>query len=375
MDLLFILGSRGEWGYIQPVIDLAQSRGHKCHIWACNMSVLPEYGNLVKDIDPNKYNIVHRAFTAVSGDSTAALTRSFGLTAIAFSDFLQNSKYDWLICAGDRLEQLAVVTVAFGQGTAVAHIQAGERSGNIDGMTRHAMARFVHLHFASNEDAAQRLVRTGESPSRVYVTGAPQLDAIKDELPTIEELVQRQVCYAEDFILAVLHGVTDEEAEIVEQVETLLSVLKDQPMPIVWVGSNNDTSGDTMRKLITGSLRLKDKFFVNLNRLDYLAILQNCRLMIGNSSSALLEAPSFGVPVVNIGSRQRDRVRAKNVIDALFSRDDIEAAMNKALSEEFNYVAKSSVNPYGDGQSSLTIVELLETFERTPEFMKKQIEF
>jgi GDP/UDP-N,N'-diacetylbacillosamine 2-epimerase (hydrolysing) len=375
MHLLFVLGSRGEWGYIKPVIDEAQSRGHTCHIWACNMSVLPEYGNLVKEIDGTKYNVVHRAFTAISGDSSAALTRSFGLTAIAFSDFLQNSRYDWIVCAGDRLEQLAVVAVGFGQNVAIAHIQAGERSGNIDGMTRHAMARFAHLHFASNQDAAQRLVRSGESPIRVHVTGAPQLDGIKKDLPSREELVQRQVCDAEKFILAVLHGVTDEEDQLLEQLEILISVLKEQSMPVLWVGSNNDTSGDTLRKTITKSLRLKDRFFVNLNRLDYLAALRDSSFMIGNSSSGLLEAPSFGTPVINLGNRQRDRIRARNVIDVSFSRDEIRGAITRALSDEFNSIAKLAENPYGNGRSSSIIVSLLESLERTPQFMTKQIEF
>jgi UDP-hydrolysing UDP-N-acetyl-D-glucosamine 2-epimerase len=339
------------------------------------MSVLPEYGNLVQEIDPAKYNIVHRAFTAISGDSVAALTRSFGLTAIAFSDFLQNSEYDWLVCAGDRLEQLAVVTVAFGQGLAVAHIQAGERSGNIDGMTRHAMARFVHLHLASNDDAAQRLIRSGETPARVHVTGAPQLDGLKDELPSRYELVQRQVCESGEFILAVMHGVTDEEDQVIDQVEILLSVLRNQSLPILWVGSNNDTAGDALRRKIVSSLRLRDKFFVNLNRLDYLAILRETTLMIGNSSSGLLEAPSFGIPVINIGNRQRDRVRAANVIDVPFDFDQLSQAMAEALSEEFRSVAKMATNPYGDGQSSSIIVGLLENLERTPQFMSKQIEF
>lgn len=376
MRFLFVLGSRGEWGYIKPVIDQAIQKGHSCEIWACNMSVLPDYGLLAEEVSNSGYEIIYRSLTAVAGDSAASLTRSFGLTALTAADFVSNNSYDWVICAGDRLEQLAVVTVAFGQGLPIAHIQAGERSGNIDGMTRHAIARFTHLHFASNEDAANRLMRSGESSHRVHITGAPQLDEIRMQLPSRDELNERKISPKESFVMCVIHGVTEFRNEsFLSEAQVLLEVLTEQPLPVVWIGSNNDLDGLRLRNLVTQRLRLHDKYFVNLNRIDYLGLLRDCEYLIGNSSSGILEAPSFGIPVINLGTRQRERVRSTNVIDVEFHRDSILEAMRRVQSPEFREIAKKAKNPYGDGESSRFIIELLEETKVSPEFLTKQIEY
>lgn len=376
MKLLFVLGSRGEWGYIRPIIELAKTRGHEAVIWACNMSVLDRFGNLVDEITQEGYPVVGKALTAVDGDTNVALAKSFGLTALSATDWLANNQYDWVVIAGDRVEQVAFVVSAAILRTPICHIQAGERSGNIDGMSRHAIARYSHLHFAANEDAVNRLVKSGEDESRVHLTGAPQLDDLElHDIPDVTELIERKIIKNKDFILAVMHGVTEEETLNERNIKILCEVLAAQAESIIWIGSNNDTGASAIRGTITTSLRENDKFFSNMNRLDYLALLKHSKYLIGNSSSGILEAPSFGKPVINLGTRQKDRVRGVNIIDADFSSSEILRAINKAVSSDFVAIATKSTNPYGDGQSSARIIEILEKTEITPNLLNKQISY
>lgn len=376
MKLLFVLGSRGEWGYIRPIIELAKTKGHEASIWACNMSVLDRFGNLVDQISKEGYPVVGKALTAVDGDTNAALAKSFGLTALSATDWLVNNQYDWIVIAGDRVEQVAFVVSAAILRIPICHIQAGERSGNIDGMSRHAIARYSHLHFAANEDAVNRLIKSGEDEKRVHLTGAPQLDDLElHDIPDITELIERKIVANKDFILAVMHGVTEEESVNETNIQILCRVLSEQPDSVVWIGSNNDTGASAIRGAITSTMRANDKFFSNMNRLDYLALLKHSKYLIGNSSSGILEAPSFGKPVINLGNRQKDRVRGKNVIDVDFGLQEIEEAIQKANSLDFIALAANSTNPYGDGQSSTRILKILENTEITPELLNKQISY
>ena len=376
MKVLFVLGSRGEWGYIKPVIEEFERRGHHTEIWACNMSVLNRFGNLVDEISSGGFKISQKVLTAVDGDNRLALSKSFGLTALTFADHVSNNLYNWIIFSGDRVEQLSAVIVAAINYIPIAHIQAGEKSGNIDGVSRHAIARFAHVHFASNSDAAERLERSGEDRSRIFITGAPQLDEINfADIPTVAELVSRKIVNGTHFILAVLHGTTEDETNIASQAKILIAELTSQELPIIWIGSNNDSGSAEIGGLIKSSLRLNDKFYVNLNRLDYLSLLANCSFLIGNSSSGILEAPTFKKPVINLGRRQDGRIKAANIIQGEFSREAIRECIKKVQHENFLSICSEVVNPYGSGDSSKTIVDILQNIETDYDFLTKQITF
>jgi len=376
MKILFVLGSRGEWGYIKPVIEEAQKRGHTSEIWACNMSVLGRFGQLVREIEAQGYNVKHKSMTAIDGDNRLAMSRSFGVTALSFADFISNNEYDWIVFSGDRSEQLAAVIVAAMNYIPIAHIQAGEKSGNIDGVSRHAIARFAHVHFASNSDAADRLERSGEDKSRIFITGAPQLDEINfTEIPSVAELISRKIVNGTQFVLAVLHGTTEDEASVASQAQVLIAELTSQELPIIWIGSNNDSGSAEIGTLIKSTLRLNDKFYVNLNRLDYLSLLAHCTFLIGNSSSGILEAPTFKKPVINLGRRQDGRIQAANVTQGEFTQESIRECIKNVQSENFLSICSEVVNPYGSGDSSKTIVNILQDIETDYEFLTKQITF
>src|SRR5690606_35871422 len=200
----------------------------------------------------------------------------------------------------------------------VAHIQAGERSGNIDGVTRHAIAKFAHLHFAANADAAERLLRLGEEPFRVHQVGAPQLDELADGSYTPWDEIARRFGIAQPFLLVVQHPVTEEMHRAAEQVQALAAALARFPFQKVWILPNNDAGGQTVRREVLRARRSGTLVFENLSRADYLGLLKSCAAIVGNSSSGLLEAPTFHVPAVNIGRRQADRLQGANVVNAPF---------------------------------------------------------
>lgn len=376
MKLLFVLGSRGEWGYIRPLIQLAKNSNHDVEIWCANMSVLNRFGKLSETIKNEGYPVAGEFYTAVDGDDNFALAKSFGLVSLSATDWLMNHDYDWIIVSGDRVEQLAFVVVASLGNKAICHIQAGERSGNIDGKNRHAIARYAHLHMAANTEAAERLIRSGEDANRVKVTGAPQIDdMVGQQLPTVLELKERTVVNVDKFVLAVFHGVTEDLEASKKGIKVLIETLTEIDLPIVWIGSNNDTLGSYIEQKIIASLRVNDKFYSNLNRLDYLAILANCEFIIGNSSSGILEAPTFSKPAINLGRRQADRFRGENVLDCDYSKEEIVSAIVKARSDKFKSLCTQSKNPYGSGDSSKQILDVLENTVVNSSFLIKQITF
>jgi GDP/UDP-N,N'-diacetylbacillosamine 2-epimerase (hydrolysing) len=376
MKLLFVLGSRGEWGYIRPLIQLAKNSNHDVEIWCANMSVLNRFGKLSETIKQEGYPVVGEFYTAVDGDDNLALAKSFGLVSLSATDWLMNHDYDWIIISGDRVEQLAFVVVASLSNKAICHIQAGERSGNIDGKNRHAIARYAHLHMAANTEAAERLIRSGEDPTRVKVTGAPQIDdMVNQPVPSLLELKERNVINSSKFILSVFHGVTEDLQASKEGIEVLIQTLSEIDLPVIWIGSNNDTLGSFIEKKIKASLKINDKFYSNLNRLDYLSLLANCEFIIGNSSSGILEAPTFSKPAVNLGRRQADRFRGNNVIDCEYSKESITFAAVKAQSDAFKALCLKSTNPYGIGDSSKQILNILENTVVDSNFLIKQITY
>lgn len=365
MTLLFVNGSRGEWGYIRPVIQRCQEQNIAYGICATNMLLLPAYGSLVNEIRREGFNVCDEIYMSLEGHNHSTMTKSLALFMTSFTDLLHRVKPSWVVLAGDRGEQLMAAIACAYTYTPVAHIQAGERSGNIDGVTRHAIGKFVHLHFAANQDAADRLLQLGEEPFRVHLVGAPQLDElVASDIPSASELALRySIPVDQPFVLVVQHPVTEEMREARHQVEELIQALREYDQPKIWILPNNDAGAAMIRQTLIEERTSDIYVFENLARRDYLGLLKNCGCIVGNSSSGLLEAPTFRTPAINLGRRQADRVRGANVLDAPFDRAAIRAAISHALSDEFRSSLADLVNPYGDGHSSKRIVDVL---TRTP---------
>ena len=376
MKILFVLGSRGEWGYIRPVILQARGRGHEAPIVATNMAVLSEYGDIAQTIQEEGFDVRDRILSAIAGGTRTAMAKSIGLLEVSVVDILSREVPDWVVLAGDRAEQLAVATACAYTYTPSAHIQAGERSGNIDGIARHAIGRLVNLHFASNEDAATRLTRSGEEAWRVHNVGAPQLDEIVNGSVTdADGLAQAGLMPSGPFILACFHPVTEDYVDIRRQIDAVVLALRSRPEPVVWILPNNDAGGEIVREAILTGLRRQDSAHSNLPRANFLGLLEVCAALVGNSSSGLLEAPTFGTPTLNIGRRQMDRVRGPNVIDSEATTPDISHGLARVLSPSFKAQLLGTTNPYGSGNSSPRILSILETTRRDDRLLNKRLEF
>ena len=362
MKILFVTGSRGEWGYIKPIIKLCIKKSIDYDICATNMLLLPNFGNLVEEIKEEGFRVSDEIFMALDGYNHFSTSKSLGIFLSSFSDVVKRLKPTWILLAGDRGEQLMASICGAYTYTPVAHIQAGERSGNIDGLSRHAIGKFVHKHFAANSDAFNRLISLGEERFRVHNVGAPQLDEIyQDEVSSEKQLEKKyNFSFKKNYLLTVLHPVTEELKDVENQVEILIKSLKKINLKKIWVCPNNDAGNFLIKNKILENRDDQTFIFENLTRKDFLGFLKFSSCIVGNSSAGLLEAPSFKKPAINIGRRQNLRVRGKNVLDCNFTESSITKSVKIGLSKTFNKKLKSIKNPYGDGRSAEKIINILQ---------------
>ncbi len=379
LKLLFITGSRGEWGYIRPILRLCQqTRKLDYSLCVTNMHLLPNFGLSKQEIERDGFKIDHVIHMSLDGYNHYTMVKSLGIFICSLADLVASEKPDWIILAGDRGEQLmGAITGAFCY-LPVAHIQAGELSGNIDGMTRHAIGKFAHLHFASNTDAARRLKKLGEESFRIHLVGAPQIDELVQGRYTEKNKLEQQysIPLNQPYILFVQHPTTEEFRKIPEQIKMTLEAVNTFKIPKIVILPNNDAGSLMIREGIENNRIGQFYVFANLKREDYLGFLKNCSCLVGNSSSGLLEAPTFRIPVVNIGRRQVGRVRGNNVIDVAFNKEMITKSIKRALSSQFkNYLNHKCQLPYGDGHSSQRILKILMNRPITDQLLIKNLTY
>lgn len=377
MRLLFVTGSRGEWGYIRPIIRRCERREIDYSICATNMLLLPSHGTLVDEIKRDGFRVTDEIFMSLEGHNHFTMVKSLGVFLQSFVDVLYRNRPDWIVLAGDRGEQLMGAIGGAYTYIPVAHIQAGERSGNIDGTARHALGKFAHLHLAANDDAVQRLLKLGEEAFRVHNVGAPQLDElIEGPLTSTEELYRRHgIRENEEYLLVVQHPVTEEMDKATRQVQVLSKALKEIPMQKIWVLPNNDAGSEAVRRELLRQRSIDTTIFENLSRQDYLGMLKGSRAIVGNSSSGILEAPTFRIPAVNLGRRQADRVQGINVINAPFEPEPCLSAIRLAVSEDFRVTLSECTNPYGDGRSSERILDILSSMSVDSNLLIKKLAY
>jgi GDP/UDP-N,N'-diacetylbacillosamine 2-epimerase (hydrolysing) len=368
MRILFVNGSRGEWGYIKPIIELAVKKNIEYSICATNMLLLGQHGKLVDEIEDQGYVVGHKIYMSMDGGNHSSMAKSLGVFATSFVDVLISYKPDWVILAGDRGEQLAAAIASSYSYVPTAHIQAGELSGNIDGLARHAIGKLVHLHFAANQDAADRLLKLGEEAWRIHNVGAPQLDDMHNRIPGLEEISKEILPL--NYILCVYHAVTEEFDKVTGHIKTFCDAVKKYDMKRVWILPNNDAGSSLVRAEIIETMS-KDLIFDNLSREKYLSLLKNCHCIIGNSSSGILEAPFYNIPAINIGNRQYGRIQANNIVNCGNAEDEIKQALH-----DVNQINRKNIqSAYGDGNSSSRILQLLEEFNDKDDLLTKRMTY
>lgn len=376
--IAFLTGSRGEWGYIRPILRLIEKDPDLDYvIIATNMHLLSEFGTSIHEIEKDGFEVEEKIFMTYDGYNSVTMVKSLGSLLLELPTVLNRIKPEILVLAGDRGEQLMGAICGVHMGIPVAHIQAGELSGNVDGIVRHSITKLAHIHFAANEEFAERVKKLGEEEFRIFITGAPLVDELVNGIITEKkELIEKyNINEKLPLILSVQHPVTEEEEMAGEQVYETIRALLEFDSQIIFIFPNADAGSELIRNQIQKNLKPNIKVFRNLPRQDYLGFLKISSCIVGNSSSGIMEAPTFGIPCVNIGRRQNRRLQALNVINVTYDKDKIKEAIKIALSEEFREKAKKAINPYGDGHASERILKVLKEIEINEKLLLKELTY
>jgi UDP-hydrolysing UDP-N-acetyl-D-glucosamine 2-epimerase len=358
--------SRSDYGHLRPVLDaIREAPDLELALFVAGMHLQPEFGPTVRDIEADGFDIAERVAMHAEGDSPGAIAASTGRGVEGFGGAFARRRPDLVVLLGDRFEMLAAAVAALPFALPVAHIHGGEVSeGAMDNQIRHAITKLAHLHFASAPEHARRIARMGEEVWRIHTVGGPGLDRIAalEPLPRPALAGELDIPSPGPWVLVTFHPVTLEYGDTASHAEELLAALEKTEGSLIITYPNADTSNRLIIERLEefaarhpGRCRLVR----NLGERRYLSLLRHADVMVGNSSSGLIEAPSFGLPVVNIGARQRGRLRGANVIDVEPARDEILRGIETALTPEFRQRAGAFANPYGDGGAAPRIVEVL----------------
>lgn len=344
------------------------------------MHLSPEFGLTVNALINDGFPIAEKVDMLLSSNTAESIAISMGIGMIGFAKAFQRLRPDIIVVLGDRFEIFSAVSAAVPFNIPIAHIHGGEGTeGTMDELYRHAITKMSHLHFTAAAEYRRRVIQMGECPENVFCFGAPGLDSItRLPLLTKNDLI-RELEIPENMLIGVMtyHSSTHEKVSLKTQMKEILSALE-RFQEIFWVLTypNADTGGkeivEAMKKYEKRNIN-KSKIFISLGQIKYLSLLKHADIMVGNSSSGIIEAPSFMLPVVNIGDRQRGRIKAKNIIDVpKYQEIQIVRAIQKAKSVAFKKSLAGMINPYGQsGNASKRIVETLKNINKRDVFIKK----
>ena len=364
-----LTAARAEYGLLKPIIKKLQLvQEFDVHVAVTGAHLSPEFGLTYKEIEEDGIAIDEKIEILLSADTPSAVSKSMGLAMIGFADYFERLEPDLLIVLGDRYETLAVAAVAMNQRIPIAHLYGGESTeGAIDESIRHAITKLSYLHFTSIEEYRKRVIQLGEGPERVFRVGAMGVENILNEVLMSKSELEESINYKLDrpYAIVTFHPVTLEGIGYKEQVKALLSVCEThKDMKFIFTKANADARGRKINQMIDDFAERNDHAiaFDSLGTIRYLSAMKYCNMVIGNSSSGLVEAPSFGIPAINIGDRQKGRLQADSVINCEPDKEDIERALKLASGYEFREKARNTINPYGDGNTSVKIVETIKNF-------------
>ena len=370
-----VSGSRADYGLLHWLMkEIEADRDLELQLIATGMHLSPEFGLTYQAIEADGFVIDAKVEMLLSSDTPVGIAKSIGLGTIGFADALDNLKPEILVLLGDRYEILAAAQAALVARIPVAHIAGGDTSeGAFDEAIRHSITKMSHLHFVTNEDAARRVRQLGEDPAQVFNFGSPGLDFIT-RLKLLDRKTLEQdlnFSFQEKNLLVTFHPVTLETQSAEAQFLALLAALDGlgDKVGIVFTKPNADTDGRTIIRLMDSYVadHSNTRSYVSLGQLRYLSLMSQVDAVVGNSSSGLYEAPSFGKPTVNIGDRQKGRLQAASIINCAPTADKIEKAIVLALTLKYS----ATVNPYGDGNSSNRIKDVLKNIAAPAALLKK----
>jgi UDP-hydrolysing UDP-N-acetyl-D-glucosamine 2-epimerase len=358
--------SRADYSHLYwPLRELSARQDLELGVFVLGPHLSPKFGNTIEEIERDGFPIQARIECLLSSDSDTGMAKTIGIAIQSLADALTSWRPDILLLIADRYEMLAPASVAVALRIPIAHIEGGEISqGAIDDQVRNAITKLAHIHFASTQTARRRVIAMGEAPWRVHHAGAPSLDHLRwSKLLDRRALEDRlNLKITSPSILVAWHPVTILRNTNAEA-DPFFAALADAPGQLLFVYPNTDAGSYAIieRTRALGAKRPNTQIFVNLDAVTYWSLLSQVDAMVGNSSSGIMEAASFALPVVNVGMRQQGRERARNIIDVAAAKKEIAAGLKQALDPAFRRRLRGLKNPYGDGAASKTIARVLAT--------------
>ena len=377
--VLYLSGTRADYGLVRPVLSAIRESGDlSVEVAATGLHLMEEFGLTVQEILDDEFT-VHRVPATYRKDTRESMATFVGECTTLLVPLVQEVRPDILLLLGDRGEMLAGAIVGSYLSIPMVHIHGGEITSTVDEHVRHAITKLAHVHCAATARSAERIIRMGEDPARVFVTGAPGLDSIlREPLPGREEVARVfDLDPKEPVLLVIQHPVTQEYREAAAQMEETMEGVASLGMQTVVVYPNADASGRAMISVIRSYghlpfLRVRP----SIPRRQFLGLLASTSVLVGNSSTGIIEAPALQVPAVNIGSRQAGRERGGNVLDTDYRRDAIRDAVTRALSDRaFREQVARGTSPYGDGKAAERIVTVLRSLDPGKVSLQKRLTY
>lgn len=365
-----VTGSRAEYGLLSGLMRAIQEdKDLQLQVIATNMHLSPEFGLTYREIEKDGFQIDKKVQMLLSSDTPNATTKSVGLATIGFADAYEDLQPDLIVVLGDRFEILAAVSAALFFKIPVAHLHGGEiTEGAYDDSIRHAITKMSHLHFTSTEAYRQRVIQLGEQPDRVFYVGAIGVENIK-RVPLmsqaeLEDSIRFKL--GEKSLLVTYHPVTLENHTAADQCRNLLEALDEFPdYKIIFTLPNSDTDGRVIIRLINEYVSLRPERCMAIPSLGlqrYLSALKCVSAVVGNSSSGIIEVPSFGIPTLDIGNRQKGRIAAESVVHCGNDSRSIIEGMQQVLSDVFRKQVKHVLNPYEKRDTTKNIYKIISTY-------------
>ena len=365
-----VTGTRAEYGLLYWLMkEIQASDTLELQLVVTGMHLSPEFGLTYQQVEQDGFTIDRKVEMLLSSDSVVGIGKSIGLGMIGFAEAFSDLKPDMIVVLGDRFECFSAATAASIARIPIAHLHGGETTeGAFDEAFRHSITKMSHLHFTSTEVYRQRVIQLGEHPDRVFNVGAIGIDNIKLlDLYSKDEL-EKEIGFefSKRNLLVTFHPVTLDSSSARWQFQELLSALDSMGETfLIFTKSNADTDGRVINQMIDDYIVQNDAnaiAFTSMGQLRYLSTMQYVDGVVGNSSSGLLEAPSFRIGTVNIGDRQRGRIKADNVISCEAVQNDIEKALERLFSDDFRKKLERVINPYGNGGTAKKIVRVINDY-------------
>ncbi|MBQ2666257.1 UDP-N-acetylglucosamine 2-epimerase [Methanobrevibacter sp.] len=368
--VLYVTGTRADYGLMHNTLKLLHNEDDiQLDIVATGMHLMDEFGYSIDEIKKDNFNL-HIVNQTFQKDDERSMANFIGNLITDLTDVFVELKPDIVLLLGDRGEMLAGAIVASYLKIPIVHIHGGDVSSTVDDSARHAITKLANIHFPATEKSASRIKQMGENPDNVFVVGAPGLDSIisvKDNID--EEYLKNKYKIQKDFILVLQHPVSLEIEDSSSQISKTLDAVTSTDYQVIVVYPNADAGGRAMIEKIN---EYDVDAYKNIPHEDFIGLLGLASILIGNSSSGIIESSSFKLPVINIGTRQQGREKANNVVDVNYDYDEILEAIDYVKSDEYCDILKNCVNPYGDGKTGERICKILKKIEINDDLLNKE---